>query len=426
MPRAGSKRTIPPPGEHSPASRRWPLQLFVGVAVVCAAFLVLRWLGEVTQRSADETSIDATAPQIPSPSEPHGEQQLPAEATPTPPAVAGDAEFVNQLDRSTARRVLNSTPYTAQVADLLAAARIAEAAALLESRAAGGDRDATVVLMYLSALCDSETAAAEWLEGAVLSRSQLEIEQARSAPVPEDVRRRIEMSLAAEERRHASWSRACKGARFDRATIDQRLRTAAEAGHEASLWALGHRTADVELRNKYWLSAAMLGYPPAQTDLAGSLLQENLQGDRRNRGRMNFWLEAAAKHSPTVKQELGECLLNGCNAQPPDSESAVPLLREAAKLGELGAFDALASISRSDPAALSDEELYALQSFLERLIDMGCYGAAMYPTAALKSLRSTREISSRLSPHGLKQAQELAAANWRDHGAAARQAQGCD
>ncbi|MGH8631850.1 MAG: hypothetical protein ACREU7_13950, partial [Burkholderiales bacterium] len=270
---------------------------------------------------------------------------------------------MRQLERTFARRILKGTPYTAEVADLLATARIADAAALLEARAARGDRGATVVLAHLNGLCESQTAATRWQEALELNRGQLEIEQARSAPVTEDVRRRIEMSLASEERRQASWSRACKDARFDRATIDQRLRKAAEAGHEASLWVLGHRTDDVELRNKYWLSAAMLGYPPAQADLAGSLLQENLQGDRRNRGRMNFWLEAAAKHSPTVKQELGECLLNGCNAQPPDSESAVPPLREAALLGELGAFDALASISRSDPAALSDEELYGLQSF---------------------------------------------------------------
>ncbi len=426
MPRAGPKRTILRPSERAVFSRRWPLQLLIGVGVVCALFLVLRLLSGDAERPDEESgSHDSAAPQIPAPNEPR-EKRLSAEPASGAQTAAADAEFVSQLERTFARRFLAGTPYTAEVADLLAGARIAEAAALLESRAAVGDRDATVVLVFLNGLCESQVTATSWQEGFALSRGQIEAEQARAAPVPVELRRRIEASLAVEQRRQASVSRACRDARFDSAMIGQRLRTAAEAGHEASLWVLGHRTDDVELRNKYWLSAAMLGYPAAQADLAGSLLQENLQGDRRNRGRMNFWLQAAAKHSPRAKQALGECLLNGCNAQPPDAESAVPWLREAATLGELAAFDALASISKSDPSALSDEELYGLQSFLEQLNDMGCYGAAMYPTAALKSLSFSREISSRLSPHGLEQAQQLAAANWHSHGAAARQAQGCD
>jgi hypothetical protein len=101
------------------------------------------------------------------------------------------------------------------------------------------------------------------------------------------------------------------------------------------------------------------------------------------------------------------------------------LLREAAFLGEPAAFDALASISRGDPAALSDEELYGLQGFLQRLNDSGCYGPASYPLMALKSLRTLRELSSGLSPRALEDAEKFASSNWQTRGAAARRAQGC-
>jgi hypothetical protein len=398
------------------------MQVLVGVAVIVAVFLLLRWLREPSQ--PEGTALDtepAFAPSAPQASETaRGTDKAPGDARPV------DPQFLAQLRRSAARRMLRNTPYTTEVANLVAEAKIADAAALLDAQSAGGDRDATVVLLQLQKLCESPDPGRMGNEAAGSGAGSVEIELLRAAPVPTDLRKRIDASTEVASQQRASLERSCKDARFDGRAIEQRLRSGAEAGHEASLWALGKYLDDPQQGRQHWLSAAMLGHAGAQADLAESLLQESLQGDRRNRGWMNFWLEAAAKQSPEMKAKLGECVLNGCNAQPPDAAAAVPLLREAALLGEPRAFDALASISPGDPAALSGEELYGLQAFLQRLNDTGCYGPADYPLTALKGLRALREISSRLSPHALQEADKLAAANWQTRGTGARRAQGCD
>ena len=420
MPRAGPKSTIPPAAERPAATRRWPLQVLAGVAAIGTLFLLMRWLNEGTEPTRAASSAgDSPVTSGERRDEPRQAPQQAAPAVVEP----GDAQFVAQLERSAARHLLRDTPYTTAVAELVAAVRIADAAALLDAGSTAGDRDATVVLLQLRMLCESPEAKGADPEPA---GGSLERELARAAPVPADLRRRIGLSVETESARRLKLQRACADARFNALAIEQRVRSAAQAGHEPSLWALGRYFDDAEQRERHWLSAAMLGYPAAQSALAESLLEENLRGDRRNRGRMNFWLQAAAKHSPQVKAKLGECALNGCNAQPPDAEGAVPLLRDAALLGELTAFDALASVSKGEEVAPSDEELYGLQVFLQRLNDTGCYGAAAYPGAALKGLRSLKEIGSRISPHALQDAEQRAAAHWREHGAAARRAQGCD
>jgi hypothetical protein len=424
MSRAGPRNTIPPPSERRVATGRWPLQVLAGVATIGAAFLLMRCLNEGTERTNGSSNLEssraATAPEarVQTPDTPRAQTSLAGEAA--------DARFVAQLARSTARRLLRGTPYTAEVADLVATAQIVAAAALLETRSAGGDRDATVVLQQLRILCESPDSELRRSDGPASPAALIESELTRAEPVPTDLRRRIAASIEADSQLHADLTRACKDTRFDTRTIEQRLGRAAEAGHEASLWALGKYTSDTAQGERHLLSAAMLDYPAAQAELAERFLQESLQGDRRNRGRMNFWLVAAAKHTPAMKAKLGECILNGCNAQPPDSEAAVPLLRDATLLGDRSALEALATVALSDPTAPSDEDLYALRAFVQKLNDTGCYGAAGYPGVALESLHSLRDLGSRLSPHALQDAEELTAGHWRDHGAAARQAQGCD
>ena len=336
-----------------------------------------------------------------------------------------DAEFVRRLQRVDARRALEGAPYSAEVLDLVATARIPEAAQRLEALAATGDRDANVVLAHLNGLCEGNHPAFPLSDSIETAGGPPAALSEKSAQLPAELRRRIERSRMLEQQQRGDLSRACAAARFDPVAINMRLRSAAEAGHEASLWELGRRSVDPDVRHKHWLSAAMLGYVPAQIGLAEILMAESLQGDRRNRGRMNFWLEAAAKQSPRALLLLGECRLNGCNAQPPDAESAVPLLRQAAVQGQAGALTALASISRGDPAALTDAELFGLHSFLHELNELGCFGAGAYGALALESARVTEEIGSRLSPHGLDDARALAAELWREHGGQVRQAQGC-
>ena len=423
MARAGPKRTIPSAAERPAPTRRWPAQVLAGAAIVVAIFLLLRWMnpGEDTDEGISgaepaRPETQTAAPGAPSPTE------NPRAGKAAPP----DPQLLARLQRNAARRWLRYTPYSADIVDLVATARIREAVTLLENGSAAGDGDATVVLAQLQMLCQSpDTVRREAGEPPSLAGA-LQTELARAAPVPADLRARIEASARADADMRASLERACRDASFNTSMIVQRLREAADNGHEPSLWALGRYFDDAEQRSRHWLSAAMLGYPPAQADFAASLLEESLRGDRRNRGQMNFWLQTAAKHSPSIKAQLGDCVLNGCNAQPPDTGTAATLLREATLLGEGSAFDALATISRSDPLAPSEEELYGLRSFLQRLNETGCYGAASYPVFALENLRSLRDIGRGLSPHSLDEAERIGAARWQNHNVAARRAQHCE
>ena len=160
-------------------------------------------------------------------------------------------------------------------------------------------------------------------------------------------------ALLRGDERFARMRKACTEARFDSATISQRLRDAASAGHEASLWQLGN-LADIQTARRYWLSAAMLGFGPAQVDLAQNLMYHPTSKERGARAQMQYWLQAAAKQSWVGKVNLGECLIAGCNGQPPDTAAAAQQLREAVFLGAASAPEALASIPADDPAAPTD------------------------------------------------------------------------
>lgn len=424
MPRAAPRRTIPrASGRRAPPRRGWPLVL-IGALLVAAGYWLLRFFNDraVTGGSptpaitaaADSARLDPVAPDTGN-----------IDTARSPAAIVpNDTEFIRQLGRVEAHRALADTPFSADVLELVAALQIPAAAQQLEAKAAAGDRDANVVLARLNKLCEGNDPAASGSPNVAPADPQ-EL-QSTSQQALADIKRRIDASRRVGERRRAGLERACGEAQFDPLAIDVRLQSAAQAGHEASLWEVGRRSLDPTIRHKNWLSAAMLGYVPAQVGLAENLMAESLQGDRRNRGRMNFWLEAAAKQSPHALRLLGECRLNGCNAQPPDSETAVPLLRDSTLQGEAGALATLASISSGDPAALPDGELYALQSFLQQLNELGCYGAADYGAMTIANQRSLQEIGGRLSPNALDTAKSQASALWREHGVKARQVRGCD
>jgi hypothetical protein len=403
MPRASERRA---------ARRRGWSVLLIAVVLLGGGFWLWRFFterGETAGGTTPGTPVAADA----APHEPVTADADQENITrPTARSASSDADFIRQLGRVEAHRALADTPYEPDVLELVAGLQIPAAVQLLEGKAAAGDRDANVVLARLIWLCEGNDPSAS---------GSPEV----TSP-PQELKRRIDASRAADAQRQADLARACGEAQFDAVAIDVRLQDAAAAGHEASLWEVGRRSLDPAIRHKNWLSAAMLGYVPAQVGLAENLMAESMQGDRRNRGRMNFWLEAAAKQSPHALRLRGECRLNGCNAQPPDSEAAVPLLRDAALQGEAGAFTALASISSGDPAALPDSELFALQSFLQQLNELGCFGAADYGSMAIASQRSLQEIGGRISPSAFDAARTQASTLWREHSQKARQVRGCD
>src|SRR6185312_2384802 len=138
-----------------------------------------------------------------------------------------------------------------------------------------------------------------------------------------------------------------------------------------------------------------------------------------NREGADFWLTSAAQRLPEVRVSLALCKLRGCNGQPADPEGALHTLREAARLGEPDAFDALARGSALDLNVPLPEQL-AWATLRERLAREGCYGTALSP----KSSHPLEEAENRLSPYELEQAHSLAETYWRDYADKARKAQG--
>src|SRR5262249_4549560 len=117
---------------------------------------------------------------------------------------------------------------------------------------------------------------------------------------------------------------------------------------------------------------------------------------------------------------------NSCNAQPPDFATAARVLRDATLLGVAYAPTTLASIPAEDAAAPTDTELYAFNAFLQRLNDLGCYGADLYPSNAVNMADYAQQSELRLSPSALVEARKTADSLWSEHGASARAAWHCD
>jgi len=421
MQRGGPRGTIPPPSERRRAGRGWPLQVVVGILVVGAVYLVMRLVRDdsvtVTRRTSDSATLTRYDDQTVS------DEQAPVAALPVsaaPPAKVSLESFGRQLRSAEASAIFGEIKVPQNIQAAVSELRIADAASALESRALAEDRDANVALARLEQACRGEEPDTQ----RATDRAHAEV-AARASKMPTAMRERIETSIAVRQERIAAMPKACAQARFDSRAISQRLRDAGATGHEASLWQLG-LLADTDAARRYWLSAAMLGFVPAQVELARSLMFENSSGDRRDRGTMNFWLQAAARSSPEGRLLLGDCLVNSCNAQPPDFVTAGRVLREAILLGVAYAPTTLASIPADDAAAPTEAELYSYNSFLQRLNDLGCYGPDLYPTNAVNMRDYSQQAEMRLSPSALDEARRTADEMWREHGAQARAAWHCD
>ena len=420
MQRGGPRGTIPPTSERHGAGRRWALQLLAGVGVVGAVFFGLRLLHNEPD-AAQNASDSTTGPRVDAAKLRDLAAPANAPSAPHPTATSLDLEaFVGRLQRVRSYAVLGDISVPEGIRVSVAELRIAQAAAALEERARANDRDANVALSRLELACRGEH------PDTTRSFDAANAEAAeRATKMPAETRERIKASIAARRERFTRMSEACAEARFDSPTISQRLREAAAAGHEASLWQLGN-LADIETARRYWLSAAMLGFGPAQVDLAQNLMYHPTSKDADARAQMQYWLQAAAKQSWAGKVTLGECLIAGCSGQPPDTAGAAQQLREAVFLGAASAPEALASIPADDPAAPTDLEIYTYESFLQRLNELGCYGADQYPSNALRINDHLRQLALSLSPSALADAQTLADQAWRDHGVQARAAWHCE
>jgi hypothetical protein len=412
MQRGGPRGTLPPPSERHKPGPRWPLQVMVGVAVIAAAFFGMKLLRH-----------EPGPPSSPRSAEP-GEVTPPQEAqetAPVRPAATGtlDAGFIARLRLAGAYLLLGDIDVPPHIRNWIAEQRFAEATRALDAPARSNDRNAIVALARLAHACVLEGPDAQSaLESAFGYAAR------RARDMPKEGQQRVEASIAFIRERQATMKQACAEARFDSQAITERLRRSAAAGDEMSLWELGNEAAP-DAQRKHWTSAAMLGYPPAQLDLAESLMWENINGDRREQNRLNFWLTASARQSPRGKAMLAECMLKNCGVQSADGASAASLLQEAVLSGVTSALTLLASISGDDPAAPTDEQLYGLNAFLQRLNELGCFGE-QYPTNAVNFQDHLQQLALRLSPSGLQEVPRLTEDYWREHGAQARSSLHCD
>ena len=396
-----------------PAAKRpaWRLAIFLALAAAAAAVLWMRpW------ETPDATR--AIADPVPAP-----KAEVRPQATRETPRVVNDVatqrsdaekRFVAQLLAAEVRSDLAGVALDAVTVEQVAAGHIAEAARDLERRAADGDAAANVVLSLLQ---ECSGVISETLQ-------ELQTSEWRNAArdLPGERRARIDLALDARRAGAEAAAKSCTQADFDRAAIAERLQSAAAAGHEPSLRRLAEETTDVRARVRLWTSAAILGHVPAQLDLAQHYRREFL-GAQRNGAQMKFWLDVAAKNSSAGKLMLAECQLNGCNGQQPDPQAGARLLREAAAAGDLEAIEKLSG--ERDNADATLEERVAWSDFRDRLNEAGCYGASEYPRVSIASWR-TREENRAMSPYLQEQEQSLADQYWREHGAAARRALGCE
>ena len=419
MQRGGPRGTIPPPSGRPRAGRRWPLQVIVGVGIVGVAFLGLRLLRQPgSTPSPLAPGENSTSPRAEAIARKRLADVTPA-PSPVPPARDLDA-FAHRLRRAETYRIYSDLELPAHVRALISDLRIAEAAAELDAMSRANDRNATVALARLARECtgENEDTRRSW-ELAYADAAR------RANEMPADVHARVQTSMNERSERLTRLQQSCAHANLNMRAIDQRLRSAAAAGHEASLWQLGSEAGSVESQRRYWLSAAMLGFLPAQLDLAESLMGDALAGRPGDVARMTFWLQAVAKESARGKLMLGECLARGCNGQAPDVTASGQLLREAVWGGVAYATAPLASLPPEDPAAPTDAELYALNTFVQQLNDRGCYGD-YYPTNAVRIGEQLRELEMRLSPSALQEGKRLADETWREHGAQAQAEWHCD
>lgn len=379
-----------------------------------AAAATLFWL-KPWQRAADpggepQAQARAARAETPAPALP---ASAPAPAAPADARSKEDEQFVERLLAADVRAEFAGVQIDAATIARIARGEIAAVAGDLERRAQGGDDNANVALSILQ---ECSGTLSEVLQA-------LQVDEWRRAARDLPAERRARIDLALEARRTAAEAAAvsCRDARFDRAAIAERLRSASGNGHEASLRRLGEETTDVQARVKLWTSAAMLGHLPAQLDLAQHYRRDFVSA-QRNGGRMRFWMDVAAKSSPAGKLLLADCQLNGCNA-PPDVQTGGRLLREAAMAGELEALEKLAE-DRDNPD-LALEERIAWSEFRDRLNEQGCFGAAEYPRVNVASWRVSEENRT-ASPYVQEQARLFAQKYWGISGAGARRGMTCD
>jgi hypothetical protein len=398
--------------------------MLVVVAILAFGATLWWWRASLVPPAPNQPTAAAEEPAATATAEFPRSKQTPTPAQPAEPLSAADTKFLARLQQAelTAVPFGFSQPYgfVADDATLaeVAAGRVAETVSALEARAAAGDNAANAALAQLKD-CSFLESAGERVAGA----AQRVIGSAATvAAMPEERRKR--MRLVADVRHHhfEEGLQSCRRAQFNGPAIDQRLRDAAAAGDETSLWVMGKLREYHDERMKSLAAAAMLGHARAQYEM-GIAYRGGYTGAKRHGPKEKVWLELAAPKLPNAKEALAECYFEGCDGRQPDPDNGLRLLAEAALLGHGARVEQMRPVGAGE--ALPAEQRFALAEFRNRLNESGCFGVSGYVRVGFDSWETEQLMQRSLSNFVQQQVRTLADQYWRDHGASARTFLGC-
>ena len=329
------------------------------------------------------------------------------------------------------RRTLLHTRYpwvvSAAARDLFLQGRMRDAASAnerdLAARVSTGDRDAAAVALRLGDWCaDPEFAN---LRLAALARAaqidqSLHVNASALAPA---TRLAAQAAVDVSREEQSLLAVLCRsGAVRDTAALQSQVARAGADGDTPSLVALAQAGVEDSRRERYLLSAALLGNSEAQWMLAGLYGKRlALDPNGNDRGKSRFWLEQAFDKLPAARYELGRCLLADCDGQPADPERARRLIESAARQADPRA---MAFMIEGVGVTEGDDRFarYAWLDFRASLADDGCE-----PDYSVVSFDEDRSRARGVFlPQERIEADRRGADLYERYGAMARAALGCN
>jgi hypothetical protein len=399
--------------------------MLVVVAILAFGATLWWWRASLMTTAPEQATPAAEEPAPMAVVEDPRAAQAPQPTQPTATLSEADAKFLALLQQTEFLVPFGfSSQFSGFVSDdttlaEVAAGRVEETVSALEARAAAGDTDANAALAQLKDCRLLESA----IERAAGAAARVIGSPAVVATMPEERRKR--MRLVADVRHHhfEEGLQSCRRARFNGPAIDQRLRAAAAAGDETSLWVMSAVPEYHDERMRSLAAAAMLGHVRAQYEM-GIAYRGGYTGAKRHGPKEKVWLELAAPKLPNAKEALAECYFEGCDGRQPDPDNGLRLLAEAALLGHGARVEQMRPVGAGE--ALPAEQRFALAEFRNRLNDSGCFGVSGYVRIGFDSWETEQLMQRSLSNFVQQQVRTLAEQYWRDHGASARSFLGCN
>jgi hypothetical protein len=293
----------------------------------------------------------------------------------------------------------------------------------LAARVSTGDREAAAVLLRLGDWCAEPEFAN--LRLAALARAA-QIDQSlhvNAAALASGARLAAQAAVDVAREEQSFLAVLCRGSGVrDSAALQSQVARAASDGYTPSLVALAQSGVDESRRERYLLSAALLGDTEAQWLLSGLYGKRlALDPNGNDRGKSRFWLEQAFDKLPAASYELGRCLLADCDGQPGNLERARQLIDSAARQGEPRA---IAFMIEGTGVTDSDDKFarFAWLDFRAMLADDGCE-----PDYSVLSFGDDRvRARSAFLPPDRTEADRRGAEVYERFGATARAALGCN